>query len=122
VPAASGAGGISGARRISGAGGLGGGGFGGGMDVMVGLDGDAEDEAGADLALFDGEAAAVRLGDLAGDGEPESGAVDVLVAGGLQPGEALEDDLSVLGGDAGPVVLHLEDGDIVLGPYDHLDL
>src|SRR6266545_3549101 len=82
--------------------------------LPIGLDGDAEDEAGADGAVFYGQVAAVGLGDLAGDGKPEARAIDVLVAGGLQPGEALEDDLPVFGGDARSVVLHLEDGDVVL--------
>src|SRR2546427_11405573 len=55
----------------------------------------------ADLAL-QVDAAAVRLHDVAHDGEPEAGRAELAAVGTLH--EALEDALALLGGDAGPAV------------------
>jgi hypothetical protein len=49
-------------------------------------------------------------GDVAGDGQSESGSAVVSVAGLVQPGEFVEDGVAVLFWDAGSVVGDLEDG------------
>src|SRR5258706_8066603 len=70
---------------------------------------DAESAAFAELRL-QLDAAAVRLDDLLGDGQPQAGALGLAREQVVAAVEALEDPLAVLGADAGAVVLDF-DGD-----------
>src|SRR5205823_7116819 len=63
------------------------------------------------------DAPAVRLDDVAHDGEPEAGRADVAAVAGLD--EAVEDALLLIGRDAAPGVAHRDDDRPVGGP--HLD-
>ena len=56
----------------------------------------------AHRAVAERDVAAMRAGDVAGDGEPQPGAAFVLVAGVVQPQERLEHFLAHLGGMPGP--------------------
>ena len=60
------------------------------------------------LARLHGDLAAVRLGDVADDRQPEPGAAGVAAAGAVDPVEAFEDALEVAGRDADAVIAHDE--------------
>src|SRR5664279_6424750 len=67
----------------------------------------------AHRAVAERDVAAMRAGDVAGDGEAEAGAAFVLVAGVVEPQERLEHFLAHIGGNARSVVVD-RDGQIAV--------
>jgi hypothetical protein len=86
-------------------------------DGGSGCGGQGDDEAAAGVVVgVDGDGAVVPLDDVTDDGQAEPGSAGGGGAGVIQAGEAFEDVLALVGGDAGTVVGDAQDrGVVVLG-------